>query len=361
MDKEKRGDPTGRRLAQRRASVLAEAGMVARQLEVLLDRAEFDTSDCRKIIEDLAVAEQGQLLKAHGRIESRNRFKKKLSGHPLLDDRLKNVLFVDESGKALPHRLAPSFAPAFAVGAVAMQEEDVASYCSAADEIKMEFFGRTDFNFHEPDMRNYDGRYHLDGDEKRRSEFDRALDGLVRETGFVAFGVGVRKDAFEKEFVDTGVDPYLATDVYAVAILMLIERYVDFLAFGEDPRFGRVNFESQGPREDAQHQLEYARVLVEGSQWVSEAAFRHWLAPGVQFTPKVGGSEPMELADMMSRDLFEWVRGGCTGTPKRWELFSDKIYCRGDGGRGKFGVKVFPDSGVRELIEAHRIRCGAAA
>lgn len=63
---------------------------------------------------------------------------------------------------------------------------------------------------------------------------------------------------------------------------------------------------------------------------------------------------------MLSRDLFEWIRGGCAVAPKRWDLFSDKIYCRGDGSRGKFGVKIFPDSDVRELIEAHRAYCGAA-
>ena len=63
----------------------------------------------------------------------------------------------------------------------------------------------------------------------------------------------------------------------------------------------------------------------------------------------------MELADMFSRDLFEWVRGGCGAfTPRRWDIWQTKIYARDDGMMGKFGVKVFPDSDIRDQIENHR-------
>lgn len=106
--------------------------------------------------------------------------------------------------------------------------------------------------------------------------------------------------------------------------------------------------------EDAFHQLEYARTLLEGSQWVPDSAFRNWLEPGLQFTPKQG-SDPTELADMLSREIYEWIRSGCAVAPLRWNLFSRRIYCRGDGQMGKFGVKVFPDSDIRDRIEAHRV------
>lgn len=358
MVNQQRGDPAGRRLARRRAEKLAEAGQVARLLEVLVKRAGHDSASVRKIIKDLAVDEQVQLMKAHGHIEPRTRFKKKLSGQPLLDTRLRSLLFIDESGKSTPEPRVTKHPPFFALGAVAMNEEDVDYYCAAADKIKLEFFGRTDFSFHEPAMRNRLDRYYFGGNVNRQLEFDQAIDRLIRETNFVAFGVGIRKDAYRKEFVEPGVDPYLPTDIYALAIQLLLERYIDSLAEDPDPRFGRVTFESQGPREDAAHQLEYARVLLDGTQWVPESAFRNWLEAGLQFATK-GKSHPTELADMMSRDLFEWVRGDCDVTPKRWELFSDKIYCRGDGGRGKFGVKVFPATGIQSRIDAHRIRCGA--
>ncbi len=139
---------------------------------------------------------------------------------------------------------------------------------------------------------------------------------------------------------------------------MLIERYIDFLASQSVRRLGRVIFESQGTVEDATHQLEFARLLLDGSQWVPDSAFRGWLETGLRFQPKCG-SDPMELADMFARDLYEWIRDDCDKIPKRWELFGKKIYCRGDGTMGKFGLKVFPDADIREKIDNHRKACGA--
>lgn len=135
--------------------------------------------------------------------------------------------------------------------------------------------------------------------------------------------------------------------------MLVMERYIDYLSMSSRRRRGRVIFESQGPREDALHQLEYARLLVDGTQWVREGAFRNWLEPGVNFRPK-RGSDPGELADFLARDLYEWARSNCQGSPKWWQNFSRKIYLRGDGALGKFGVKVFPDSDIRENVEDHR-------
>lgn len=305
----------------------------------------------------MAESEKHEVQRGFGRIESRKRFKIG-SGHPLLENRPRSILFIDESGKSKPEPPSPLAPPYFALGAVAMAAETVEDYCAAANEIKQEFFGRTDITFHEPDMRHRDGWFHLAGDPVKQKEFDDAIIKLLEETPFVVFGVGVRKDAFQKEFVDSKTDPYLSTDVYSIAILMLLERYVDYLATQDKKRFGRVIFESQGPKEDAMHQLEYARILLDGSQWVPDSAFRAWLETGLRFQPKCG-SDPVEIADMFARDLFEWVRDGCGVPSLRWDLFSKKVYCREDGLMGKFGIKVFPDQDIRDLIEAHRAACGA--
>ena len=84
----------------------------------------------------------------------------------------------------------------------------------------------------------HDGPYHFDGNTKKQLEFDQGIHTLVNETNFVAFGVGVRKLAFQREFVAVGLDPYLHTDSYLVAITLLtllMERYVDFLAMTVQP------------------------------------------------------------------------------------------------------------------------------
>lgn len=241
----------------------------------------------------------------------------------------------------------------FAVGAVAMDTGQEATYKVAADRVKSEYFGTTDITFHEPEMREHTGRYEFGGDVVRQAEFDAAVNRLVGESDFVVFGVGIRKRAFEEEFVQQGLDPYLPFDVYALAIHLLLERYVDYLNGQPRPTTGRLTFESQGPKEDAIHQREYVELLVRGTQWVPPSAFRGLLEPGVRFTRK-SGSDAMELADMVSRDLYEWTRDGCAAQPLRWGVLTRKIYRRDDMAMGKFGVKVFPDSDIRQLIEEHR-------
>ncbi len=138
-----------------------------------------------------------------------------------------------------------------------------------------------------PKMRIRDGIFSFDGDTAKQAAFDREVDRLVGGTNFVAFGAGIRKDAFQEDFVATKINPYLPTDVYAVAIQMVLERYVDYLAVAtrEKPR-GRLTFEAQGPREDAEHLMHYAMTLLGGTQWVPESAFQAKLETRVEFVPK---------------------------------------------------------------------------
>ena len=348
------GDPSGRRPAKQKAARLAEAGRLARALEVILGRADFGTSSIRALSEALSREELRQLQIAEGRIEPRKRFGRHAS-QPLLDEREVYNLYLDESGKSPPEPLDGK--TYFALAGIGMTDEAAAAYCHAADALKQDFFDRTDITFHESGVRYHDGPYYFGGDTSKQLAFDQAIEELVLHADFVVFGAGIRKHAFEEGFVDTGLDPYLPTDVYAVAITMLLERFLDYLAMGATNRIGRLTFESQGSREDAEHQLEYARLLLEGSQWITDAVFRNWLEAGLRFTPKMG-SHPCELADMFSRELYEWIKGDCGVTPKRWDLFSQKIHARGDCQMGKFGVKIFPDSDLRDRIEEHRRRCG---
>ncbi len=341
-------------MARQRAGQLSEAGRLLRVAEILLDESGGGLHELSQLSQRIAEQEQAELQRSLGRIEPRSRFKYK-SGHPIHERRTCNQLFIDECGLPVPERHLE--AGVFALGGVAMQDEDVADYCREADQVKLRFFGTADITFHEPAMRKFDGPYYFDGDRPKQRAFDEEIDELVDRTPFVVFGAGIRKNAFADRFVATGLDPYLPADMYSLAITLLLERYVDFMAMTNSGRLGRVTFESQGPKEDAMHQLDYARLLVGGSQWVPPSAFQQTIEPGVRFVPK-SGSHPTELADMFSRELLDWVRSGCTAKPKRWTLFGRRIYCRGTRAMGTFGVKVFPDSDIRDAIENHRREAG---
>ena len=321
---------------------------MGRAFAALLRRADYLVPELADLLEAVADEEAGQLMRSAGRIEPRKRFKSG-SGQPLYEVRVPDYLFLDESGQ--PSTSSPdSF---FAIGGVAMAEEDAVTYRERADALKMKFFGKTDVTFHEPLMRRHRESFSFGGDQRQQQAFCRALDDLIGMSACTLFGVVIRKTELA-EFVRSDTDPYLPTGAYTIAIHMLMERHVDYLATRGGDALGRITFESVGPREDAEHHREYLDLLLDGTQWVSDSAFRNWLRTGCEFTRKQG-SDPMEIADMFARDLFEWARGGCGGSePRRWEVWQPKIYAREDGQRGKFGIKVFPDSDIRDRIEEHR-------
>lgn len=353
---ERRGDPDERLLAARQAATLAEAGRVAHALGVLLRRAEVDdAARIAALTADISSLEADALMRAHGRIDGRQRFKRAAGrGAPAHEGRDVVRLSVDESGLSFVSK--QDHEGWFALGAVAMNSEDEHAYCAHAKELKRQFFTAPHkITFHEPLMRQRAEPFRFEGDMVRQRRFDDAVDDLIAASGFVAFAVGVRKRAFAQDFREAGRDPYLPMDAYSLALQLLLERFVDHLHTQEPYPLGALVLEAQGPRENADHQLAVAETLVHGTQWISESAFRRYVEPGVSFVPKQG-SHPVELSDMLARDVFEWIRSDCAIEPRRWSLWGDEFYRRGDLRMGKFGLKVFPDSDIRDRIEAHRDR-----
>jgi len=349
------GDQEGKRLHRWRAQRLSEAGRVAGLLDRLLRRAELRDADLEVLMRRIGQAEQAELEAAHGRVESRKRFGG-ATAQPLLSRRTRNFLFVDESGSSRPN--VDGKDDFLALAGIAIDPAAAAAWTLTSAELKRSFNLPPWAVFHEPDIRNRTGMWGFGANVRRQTDFDEALLEALTGTPFAVFGAGIRKQAFGRLRVESG-DPYLPVDVYSMAIELLLERYVDFLAMCAEPRpMGRLKFESQGALEDAHHAREYVHVLVEGTQWIAGGAFRQWLETSPRFIPKeesVG-----EIADMLARDMQEWMRAGCTGWPGRWRLFSERTYCRGDRQMGKFGIKVLPDDDIRDAIDLHRGESGPA-
>lgn len=344
------GDPRGHRLARQKALYLEEARRIGHLLEAMLRRAGSHQDACRQLLDDIQRSERRARRGATGHISPRKRYRLG-SGHPLTAQRPENVLHLDESGLAGPQPDQPE--SWFAIGGVAIDPADIPVYISRADEIKLEFFGTTDVTFHEPLMRQRKEHFYFGDDCKKEARFDDAIGSLVDQTPATYFGAGIRKAQLT---ADT-LDPYLPTSAYPLAITLLLERYIDFLAHFPSHPFGRLMFESIGAREDVERQAVVVDLMLHGTQWVSERAFRGQLHPGAHYAPK-RGSDVMELADIVAREVFEWTRSGCTVEPKFWDVVSPRFYARGDFSMGKFGLKIFPDRDIRQLVEAHRARFG---
>ena len=344
------GDPDGRRLARQKARYLEEAQRIGHVLEAMLRRAGAHEDACNQLLHDIQRSARRARRQAIEPIAPRKRYRLG-SGHPLTAGRPENVLHLDESGSSGAQPDEPE--SWFAIGGVAIDPGDIPAYQSRADAIKQEFFRTTDITFHEPLMRHRKERFYFGHDRQKEAKFDQAIRSLIDQTPATYFGAGIRK---AKLTADT-LDPYLPTSAYPLAITLLLERYIDFLAYSPSHPFGRLMFESIGPREDAERQAVVVDLLLHGTQWVSDGAFRGQLHPGVHYAPK-RGSDVMELADIVAREVYEWTRSSCTIEPKFWDVVSPRFYARGDFAMGKFGLKVFPDRDIRDVVEAHRLRFG---
>ena len=344
------GDPQGRRLARQKARYLEEAQRIGYLLEAMLRRAGAHEDACNQLLDDMQRSARRARRQANDRIARRTRYRLG-SGHPLTAGRPESVLHLDESGSSGSQPNEPE--SWFAIGAVAIDPADISAYESRADDIKQEFFGTTDITFHEPLMRQRKERFYFGNVREREERFDEAMRSLIHETPATYFGAGIRKAKLTAETLD----PYLPTSAYPLAITLLLERYIDFLAHSPNHPFGRLMFESIGPREDAERQAVVVDLLLHGTQWVSDGAFRGQLHPGAHYAPK-RGSDVMELADIVAREVYEWTRSGCTVEPKFWDVVSPRFYARGDFSMGKFGLKIFPDRDIRDVVQAHRARFG---
>ena len=213
-----------------------------------------------------------------------------------------------------------------------MTAESESNYIANANRIKEKFLGTTDTVFHEPQMRNRSGQFKFKDDSKVQGKFDEAIKALIKATEFVAFSAVIRKDEFKGGFFGS----YLPADNYALAITLLLEQFVEFLCQSEAPSMGRVIFESQLAHKDALHQAAHTYLLLNGTQSISDKTFRDCLEIGCHFHTK-SGSSGTELADLVARECFEWVRSDCKEEPKFWNELKTKWFNQSEP-----GPRIFP-------------------
>ncbi len=192
------------------------------------------------------------------------------------------LLFIDESG---------SWQPAtdsvqddwFALGAVAMTRDATSRYEANADAIKMAFFDSPFVTLHEPEMRRREAQFNFGGNEAKRIGFEAAVNHLVSEAEFAAFAVGIRKRALADGATDLPEISHLPLLPYPLALHLLLERFVDYLAYLPGRPRASIIMESQQSHLDALHQLTVAETIAYGTRYVSSRGFQNFLNPGVSF------------------------------------------------------------------------------
>lgn len=268
------GDPDGIRILDRKKAALAEASRLVALAKLRLKSAEIASADFDSLLNELAAVEKLETGKGSSTVPGRKNYRRKAGKRRKSSSVLGPTLFVDEAGRSEGIAAARSD-ESFALGAVSMTSEAVDDYIQAADDIKLAFFGDNTVTLHEPDMSRRTQPFHFSGDLSKALEFDQAIRALVAESDFTAFAVGVRKGALSAEFSGQRPDPYLPASVYDLAIHLLVERYVDYLAYHPDRPRAAIVMESQEAKPDALHQLTVSETVAYGTQWVDPRAFQN--------------------------------------------------------------------------------------
>lgn len=354
---------------RQRAGHLKHATDLARRLEEILEQAdalkwtgfntvlpriEFAADDASR---GLGKSHQGRETYPHARPVDR----------PVIH------LFVDESGQADHVRKTDKQNDFFALGGIAISDAAHKQYQERANHLKAEFFkGGPRVILHAFDLRKamegpaeQGGTFALNAG-KSWPELVQALEELVEQTEFTAFGIIIQKWVFFQNFTVPGEDPFLPRETYDLALHLLLERFVSFLASTADAPIGSIALEYQNPQRNARHQLSIAETIAYGTRWISPEPLQRDIRPGVEFLRKQP-SHPLELSDMLANFLYRLARDGFSnnrqprlqqgGSTRLWEVFCSKFYQEGDLRQGKFGLKVFPAGRLDTWLDQFRNRC----
>lgn len=356
---DKQGDGA---VARERARLLKDAAKRARLLRMDLEQADaLETTGFNSVlsrIESAAAAApdfSGKLYLARATYP-----------HDRSGKRPDIRLFVDESGQADDVWKPGKSDSFFTLGAIAISTDAHKQYQTRAEQFKRKFFkGGTHVVLHASELR--EAMNHPSGkgdfalnDGKRWPGLVKALGKLVEETEFTAFGIIIQKEVFNREFTETGKDPFLPRETYDLALHLLLERFTSFLASADGAPIGSITLESQNPEQDARHQLSIAETIAYGTRWVSPRPLQDDIRPGVEFLKKQP-SHPLELSDMLANFLYRLANNGYDRPPRLgendkrlWDIFCTKFYQEGDLRHGKFGLKVFPAGRLDGWLDGFR-------
>lgn len=160
---------------------------------------------------------------------------------PTFDD---YIVFVDESGD---HGLAsidpnyPMFVLAFCLFEKKIYAEKIAP---AILKLKFKYFGHDQVILHEHDIRKAKGPFNIFQNRNRREPFLNDLNTLIEQSSFVLIASAIRKDKFNKQYLDPD-------NPYHIAMGFGLERiFLHLKSLGCRKGTTYLLFESRGKKED---------------------------------------------------------------------------------------------------------------
>ena len=208
------------------------------------------------------------------------------------------IVYVDETGDHSLTSINPSF-PAFALSFCVFRKEDYAGQVvPAMQSFKFKYWGHDSVILHEHEIVKSKNQFSfLLTDRALREGFYADLNQMIADAPMTVIASAIDK----AKLVARYPTPY---SPYEIALKFCLERLLILMrASGQEGRRLHVIFECRGPREDAELELAFRRVVTGEDSW-------GWVTrdfSAIEFVPvfvkKAANSSGLQLADLTARPI----------------------------------------------------------
>ena len=216
------------------------------------------------------------------------------------------IVFADESGDHGLQSIDASF-PMFALAFCIIAKADyISSVVPAFQRLKFDVWGHDGIILHEHGIRKETGDFAvLRTSRAWRETFHERISAIVEAAPITVHAAVIHK----QRLLDKYVSPW---NPYDIALLFCIERLLETLkARQQDGKSVHVVFEGRGPKEDAQLELAFRRIVGNDGNW-------GWKRPDFtafdfnpRFEKKACNSIGLQFADLIARPIaLTYLRAG---------------------------------------------------
>ncbi|MBI2425296.1 MAG: DUF3800 domain-containing protein [Candidatus Hydrogenedentes bacterium] len=238
------------------------------------------------------------------------------------------IVYVDESGD---HGLSainldyPVFVLAFCIF---KKEVYSSTIVPSVTSLKFKAFGHDMAVLHEHDIRKRSGPFKA-FNERQREKFLSLLSDIIERSDFSLVAIAIDKLKLRDKYPEP-------ENPYNLAMSMGLERIFHYLnEKGESSLLTHVVFESRGPREDSELELEFRRVCDGRNECGKSLPFE------IVFADKKSNSVGLQFSDMTARPIGLSILR--PDQPNRaMDILRTKFRRSQDGMISGYGLKVFP-------------------